>query len=430
MRSISVTLFLAVILAVNCMARPKPKVPNTTTIAKLKDYAQIYNFPEEMLSYDYEIPNSFPLEHLKVTVGGVPVAHALKGEPGKMGTLYLRTGLNAGETKEIVCSYDPNYKVTDLFAGISLEPQTDGTLIITSDKQKIRVPYGKFSGGIFNKLHAPIIECGYNDFVVRGSLTGNLSCTAMTGKILEQNHILVRYQIKYEFADKKNYTVELKVQMGEKHVTVDEYVEGMKSVDNIAFELDYSALDPKFRFAVPQDGYKLCTTYEPWVGFNKDYGTAQKPDIQYVYEKRDGNVCRVGVDIYYTAPVSFYNREKKYAISFVPYDHPKWKYTTYSKWPAGPVSEMLNFEYRLNGRKYMRAMVLAPERHWAVSVIPIEDMVIDGIYVSEYKTLPFPSKKHVYPMQMEMTQTFNSQGDVNGYSVKFVGVDEIGRAHV
>ena len=401
----------------------------TTVIAKLKDYARIYHFPEETLSYPYDIPQSFPLEHLKVTVAGVPVPHALKGEPGKTGTLYLRTGLNAGETKEIVCSYDPAYKVTEVFTGVSLTPQKDGTLVIASDKQTVRVPYGNHRGGVFEKLPAPIIECGYDNLVVKGNLTGNLKCTGMTGIILEQNLIFVRYQIKYEFGSNKSYTVELKVQTGEKHVTVDEYVEGMTGDDLIAFELDYTALDPQFRFSVPQDVHKLCTTYDLWVGFDKNYGTEQNPDIQHVYEKRDGNVGRMGVDIYYTAPVSFFNSEKQYAISFVPYDHPHWKYTTYMKWPTGPENEMLRFEYRLDGRKFMRAAIVAPERHWAVSVIPMDDMVIDGIYTSEYKTQPFPPKKHVYPMRMELTLTRNSHGDVSDYSVGFVGVDDMGKIY-
>lgn len=85
-----------------------------------------------------------------------------------------------------------------------------------------------------------------------------------------------------------------------------------------------------------------------------------------------------GPQNYPTFSWCFWNPEKENAIVFAPYKTSEWKFTKYDSWPWDPTDEMLNF-YAKENDSYMWVGVYVPKRHWAVSVIPESDVVINGL---------------------------------------------------
>jgi hypothetical protein len=340
----------------------------------------------------------FPKENLKLTVNGKVTEYQLadikENEEGFIvsAKVMFKTSLNKNETKNIVLSYDPDYEAVFDDGGVGIAINGD-TATISTGKIFTQVPYGQISASEvnnrFGNLPAPIKSIStINGNVAIGSLLSDtlpdagIACMGLSAGIVAEKsgNLSCLYRVVYHFSGGRTYTVDLTFRYNESYITVDEYVDGNFTLgNNMQFRLAYTDIDPIYRLGIGNGGYgRNDVTYGAYTKnlVNENYIYNHNNNV--TLKRLDGT--KTGIEVYDSYSWCFWNPNKSEGIVFAPYRTADWKYKRgYDSWSWDFKDEELNFYSNDDGEKFMQVRMYTPERHWAVSIIPTKDIIIDEI---------------------------------------------------
>ena len=245
---------------------------------KLVDYMGIYDFPEELLSYEFTCPaNTVRKEHLKLLRAGdaMPLDYQLSNVVENGGyvtsaTVHFRSDLPRSSTRLFSLVDDPSY-TAQFSPHITFTPNAYGTAILAGNLQQLRVPG---AGAAASPHSAPILGIsrdGGKTWVGGGSLLlrGGLTLSTVRGTVLEQGPLFIKYRLLYTFTANRTWQVDLTIQHNEKHVLVDETLSGFTPSSAAFWKLSYQKnLEPDGRLVMSNGGYnadpldEVCGAYD------------------------------------------------------------------------------------------------------------------------------------------------------------------------
>jgi hypothetical protein len=201
----------------------------------LKEYMNIYDFPEELVSYSVDFDKPFKKENLKVSIDGQITEYQLTdviedaNQNLQSAVVSFRTALGKGEEKKIILSHDIDYNSANNESRVTFTQDTEHTAVISANMQQVRVPYGVFEPNApFSSVAAPILQIGgTNGLFGEGSLEGNKMVTYMEAGPLVMGNLFVVYRIKYDFDNGGSYIFDLTVNHNEKYVLVSEQAQSL-----------------------------------------------------------------------------------------------------------------------------------------------------------------------------------------------------------
>ncbi len=344
----------------------------------LKDYLQEYVFPEQIVSYPISCPSgAVRRENLRLREEG-----AAAGLPFQLSEIVetngsltrakvsFRASLAKGQQRTFVLDAEPANKPLQTPGIVLRDIDTAAhTAVIDAGSQLVKVPYGEFAPrAAFSAVPAPILQLSRDRtrWVGRGRLKGSAIVQRVAARVSEDGPLRLRYRIDYTLADQRTYAVVLTAQFKEAYITVNEYLDGIKLDDGLAFEFSYrEGIDPDGRIAMGNNGGYLLRSGE--------YGSGVNAEGQLPY-----SLGIFGPNVACPRSTAFYrNQAGGDAILFSLYRLADWKtYVRHTWWTASVSEENLYFH---NGPdKYMRARLAAKERHWAVSIVPREEIAIES----------------------------------------------------
>jgi len=362
---------------------------------KLKDYLGIYDFPEEMVSYPVAVGSkAVKKDDLRLFVKGTktPLVFQLSDVEEKDGLLkkaviHFRTDLKIGEEKAFTLVQDSQTPQAQEEL-IGLTKMDEDRLAINANHIQVMVPDGDRDLNLpVAQAPAPLLalarEAG--QWVGSGKLEGpgNLVVQHLNAHVVEQGPLFVAYSVTYTFTGDRSYTVELKIQRNESNVEISEYAKGFGPADQLAFRFSYkNGVDPNGRLFMANGGYSRGG---PQQGASGDYdqglsATGALPIKLGLYTPNSINLPRA---------IAFWNDTGGNAILFALCRLPEWKTSQRALWSCNSLPDNLEF-YDQDGDKYVRAAIVGSERHWAVSLIPRDDMMVRGVTAGDSVKSPRP----------------------------------------
>lgn len=365
------------------------------TFFNLKEELGIYEFPEELLSYDLDFAGyQVKKEQIRLFQRGVqePLVYQLSHVVESNGYLvsakmHFRTSLSVGEIKRFTAdaggsgmpAFPDAFTLTDL---------GDGAAAINGNRQMIKVPYGMLNGNQvpLHSVPAPLIAIarqpgqwiGSGSFAAPDSITVN----SVYGRIVEQGPLFLKYKVTYTAGGGRTYDCELTVLHNEKHVTVDETYGGFVEKDKAFLKFSYkNGIDPDGRIVLQNGGYSLYSPSNPG-GYSGKYADRTDVNGKLPYELGMYAVNAGGI----MHSTSFWKDTGDHAILFAVNRVRDWK-TEKRKIYQSYVPQNLRF-YNTAGDAYMAAQIEGMERHWAVSVIPRSDLVMSGRRTRDWTIQP------------------------------------------
>lgn len=363
----------------------------------LRDYMSIYSFPEELLSYEFAMPSGWSGgSRLKLVnaADGTPVEYQLEqGAAGQGGAvtwrIYFRSGLAKSGLAAYVLVEDAAYQ-PDFAGHIAVTDNGNGTATVGSAIQQARVPYGQVAypgGGIpLAQAAAPLLAVsrGNGQWIGSGSFEApaGVLVTSVNGRATRTGPLLLDYTVDYTLNNGRTYTVVLQFRHGETYIAVDEYMNGITAGNNIYFRFSYwNGLEPDGRLAMTNNGYN--TDYSGKYNSNLKNGN-RLPYYLGLYAPNSGDVVRA---------TAFWKDEGNEALLFSLRGMEDWKLQTFRIWDVKEQRENLYF-YSQNADAYMMAGLAGQERHWALSVIPREELRITGITPEDARNANPPVREY------------------------------------
>ncbi|WP_110841118.1 Ig-like domain-containing protein [Paenibacillus flagellatus] len=347
----------------------------------LRDYMDVYEFPEELLDYPLVFPaDTVKKNGLKLTdSSGTPVEHELADvEENAQGfltsaTLRFRTGLPKKGISGFVLDYDPAYDyAASSAARVTVTDNHDQTATLSANGQHIRVPYGTVafgSGADVATVKAPILAISRDGVNWAGAGTlqapAGIKALSVTGRVAEQGPLSLAYEVSYAFTGGRSYTVVLTVRHNEKHVTVDETIAGFAPDDKTYFKFSMkNGIDPDGRLVVSNNGYTSS--------YSGKFDDKLSPAGKLPYELGLYSVNNYGV----MRATAFWKDDGANALLFSLYRNEDWK--TSRRFYYGSAGEHnLNF-FSAGGDKYMITRLEGQERHWALGLIDRNEVIVKG----------------------------------------------------
>ncbi|MFD2329928.1 discoidin domain-containing protein [Cohnella sp. GCM10020058] len=432
MRKFGLRLFtLAICAAAALWAWPRETHATTTAITQfvLKDEMGIYDFPEELVSYDVAFPaGSATASHLKLTdAAGAAIEYQLSNVAQSGGyltsaTVSFRTGLAKLATKTYALVQDTDY--TPSFTDhVTLTDNGDHTATLSANFQQIKVPYGSvdYSAVALSGLNAPIIAYGREagTLIGAGSFVAPAAATAsrVTGEVLEDGPLYLKYRVSYSLTGGKSYAVVLTVRHNEKYVAYDESLSGLTEADGVSFKLSYkNGVDPNGRISFSNGGYG-GTNWGSNDGYAAAYGygvdaAGKLPVNLGLYSPNTGHTPR---------SISLWKDDGDNGLIFSEYRLADWKTSVRYSWDAADKPENLYF-YDYGGDKYMLTKLVGTERHWAFGVLPRSEMVVAGISANDAKAATVPA-----PRMYTLYSDFKAHGQAIDFTA-LSGADQFGSA--
>ena len=191
---------------------------------------------------------------------------------------------------------------------------------------------------------------------------------AIDAEPIEEGPLLAKYRIAYRLAGGRRYTVVLTLQHDEPHVTIDESFEGFLGSDEAYLQFDFKGIDPDLRQVMSNGGYDNA---HDTVGFGYSGAMERKLDRagKLPFELGLNTPNSLGV----MRAAAFWRDDGPHALLLVCNRLRDWKTEKRHVWHAfGPGN--LNF-YSHDAKKYLLARLEGKERHWAMALIPREEMV-------------------------------------------------------
>jgi len=367
----------------------------------LRDYLGIYDFPEELLSYSLSFPaGAIKKGDLRLLPkgGGAPVVIQFgdiveEGGFLRKATLYFRTSLKRSEEKTFELIRNVKTPAPDL-QPIVLQIIGDGRASIQADQLQVLVPSGHD-----HTLNLPVSQVPppllavareRGKWVGAGKLDGpsNLVALKMDTRVVEDGPLFLRYAITYTFPGDRSYTMELRVQHGETHVEIDEYMTLLGPDDHLDFQFSYKqGVDPNGRLLMANGGYSTGGSQQGASGAY-DQGTNPQGKLPIklgIYTPNSINLPRA---------IAFWNDHGENAILFALRRLPDWKTSRRALWSSSDLPDNLEFYAKPNGGDtFLRAAIVGNERHWAIGLVPRDAMVVCGIELGKTGLRPPPPDK-------------------------------------
>ena len=356
---------------------------NTTMV--IKDELGIYDFPEDLVTYSFTCPpGTVVKENLKLSQYGtdIPLDYQLSEitEAGGYllsGKVSFRTALSQGEVKRFALQMVPGY--TQNFSdSLSLTDNQDHTAVLSGNLQQVKVPLGTadYANVPLSQVPAPLLSVGRpgGEWIGQGSFQApsGITVSQITGRVLEKGPLFLSYEVLYALNGGRQYRCVLTLRHNEKYVTVDESFTGFLSKDNAFLRFSYkNGLDPDGRMAIQNGGYSRYSSANTG-GCSGGYGDGLKTGGLLPYELGLYSVNSIGL----VRSTSFWKDSGDNALLFSVYRTSEWKTEKRMTYNAF-MPQNLRF-YASDGDKYMAAGLEGTERHWALSAIGRDEMVMEG----------------------------------------------------
>jgi len=375
---------------------------------KLVDYMGIYDFPEELVSFPFTCPaNAVRKEHLKLEREGdeSPAEYQLSNVVESGGyltsaTVHFRSDLPRSSSRLFRLVYDPAY-TAKFTPRVTLTTHADGTAVIGANLQQLRVPA---DGAAASTNSAPILGISRDGGMtwVGGSallLPQGVTLNSVRGTIVDQGTLFIKYRLLYTFNSNRTWQVDLIVQPNEKHVLVDESLSGFTPEDAAFWKLSFQkGLEPDARLVMCNGGYNAGPRGQYCGAYDKDLRADGALPYQLgLYTANSYGVMRSTV---------FFNDNGQNALIFAINRPRDWKTAARRVWSAMNAPENLYF-YHCNGDSYARLALLGRERHWALSLIPRDEVVISELPVAPADQ---PTRKKSTPRRYAVRK------DLEGYA--------------
>ncbi len=361
---------------------------------KLNDYMGVYDFPEELVSFPFTCPsNAVQKEHLKLERAGdeSPVEYQLSNVVESGGyltsaTVHFRSDLPRNSSRHFSLVHDPAY-TAKITPHVTLTTDTAGTAVIAANLQQLRVPA---DGAAAKDNSAPILGISRDGGVtwIGGGtllLPQGVTLSSVRGTIVDQGALFIKYRLLYTFSSNRTWQVDLTVQHNEKHVLVDESFSGFSLEDAAFWKLSYKkGLEPDGRLVMCNGGYNAGPRGQYCGAYDRDLRTDGSLPYQLgLFTPNSYGVMRSTV---------FFSDKGPNALMFAINRPRDWKTPARRVWSDMNAPENLYFYYR-DGDSYLRLALVGQERHWALGLIPRDEVVISELPVSPADQTPAQRKK-------------------------------------
>ncbi|WP_159883161.1 Ig-like domain-containing protein [Paenibacillus puerhi] len=347
----------------------------------LRDYLNIYDFPEELIQYPLVFPAGTVMKnHLKLTTAAgqetpYELTEMTEDNQGYLtaATIRFRANLPKGTIKAFLLDYDPGYDYSAAFSPvITVQQQPDGSAVLSANQQQIKVPAGTstYEGGLaLSETSAPIIAVSRDgqNWAGLGSFHGPaaVKTTSISGAVVEHSLLSLTYEITYTFTGGRQYKVRLTLRHNDKHVTVDETLSGFEPGDETYFKFSMmNGINPDGRLVMSNGGY--ISNYSG----KYDEKLAAGGKLPYelgLYAVNNYGVMRSTV---------FWKDSGANALIFSLYRNREWQ-SSQRFFYQSPGPQNLNF-YSSDVDKYMQMRLEGTERHWALGLIPRSEVTVTG----------------------------------------------------
>jgi hypothetical protein len=263
---------------------------------KFVEKMNIYDFPEQQINYQIELPAGIEPGTLTLLSVTDPTVTAIpfqlsdkKSENGALQmTLSFRTDLPKGQTRwfRLVSGFPAAGVPPTTVSAPTLKPaENPNEAVLGNDLLLVKVPAGhqEFAGGKpLSQVPGPILGLARaaqpQPWMVTSSFAApeTLLVTSVDAKLVESGPIFARYEITYQFQNDKSYTMDLELRAGESHVFVAESVHGFTPDDQAFLHLNYGRglLDPDTRIALANTGQDQQIFDAKSVDLNDSAGTS------------------------------------------------------------------------------------------------------------------------------------------------------------
>ena len=350
---------------------------------KMVDYMGIYDFPEELVGFPFTCPaNAVRKEHLKLEREGAesPVEYQLSNVVESRGyltsaTVHFRSDLPRNSAKLFSLVYDPAY-TAEFTPRVTFKTNSDGTAVIGANLQQLRVPA---DGAAASTKPAPILGIsrdGGRTWIGGGAmlLPPGITLTSVRGTIVDQGTLFIKYRLFYIFNSNRTWQVDLTVQHNEKHVLVDELLSGFGPGEAAIWKLSYKkGLEPDARLVLCNGGYNAGPRGQYCGAYDLDLRADGALPYQLgLYTANSYGVMRSTV---------FFKDNGQNALIFAINRPRDWKTAARRVWSGISAPENLYFCQR-EGDAYARLSLVGRERHWALGLIPRDELVISELPVT------------------------------------------------
>ncbi len=349
----------------------------------IEELLGFYDFPEQLISYSLKFPaNRVTVEGLRlINANGqnVPIqvtdANTLGGYL-REAAIHFRTDLPRESTRRFVLRHDTGYRRTPA-QRLTVETFDNGTAVLASQKQRVRVPWGERifeEGRPASDTPAPLlaIRGRTGNWIGQGSFVAPEEIQALRYETHLEEHgpLFMRYRVEYEFTDDRQYVVRLTLRHGDDHITIDEYLNGFESEDEVYFHFIFDGLDPNARLAMSN------------VGYNGDgRGQRSGPYIDGVdgdgrlpYELSLYTPNSLGI----SRSTAFWRDDGDDALLLSINRPEDWQTSQRYIWHSRNKPENIRF-YANDESRYMQTQLAGRQRHWAMAAIPRDEMIISKI---------------------------------------------------
>lgn len=368
---------------------------------KIVDYMGIYDFPEELVSFPFTCPaNTVQKEHLKLLRAGdeSPVEYQLSNVVESGGhltsaTVHFRTDLPRSASRVFSLVHDPGY-TAKFTPSVTFTAKPDGMAIISGNLQQLRVPGDGAAAATGSAPILGISRDGGTTWIGGGALLlpQGITLSSVRGTIVEQGPLLIKYRLLYTFGGNRTWQVELTLQHNEKHVLVDEELSGFTPEDAAFWKLSYKkGLEPDDRLVMCNGGYNAGPRGQYCGAYDRDLRADGALPYQLgLYTANSYGVMRSTV---------FFNDNGPNALIFAINRPRDWKTPTRRVWNDIDAPENLYF-YQRDGDSYARLALVGKERHWALGLIPRDEVVISELPVLQTQRKPRAPRS--YPVRKSL----------------------------
>ncbi|MBL7040000.1 MAG: hypothetical protein ISR77_15290 [Pirellulaceae bacterium] len=375
---------------------------------KLVDYMGVYDFPEELVSFSFTCPNRMvQKDHLQLQCEGreSPLVYQLSNVVENDGylssaTVHFRSDLQRNSSRLFRLVHDPAY-IAKFTPHVTFKTHDDGTAVIGANLQQLRVPA---DGAVASAGSAPILGIsrdGGATWVGGGTLLlpEGVTLNGVRGTIVDQGTLFIKHRLLYTFNANRTWQVDLTVQHDEKHVLVDEALNGFAPGDAAFWRLSFQkGLEPDSRLVMCNGGYNAGPRGQYCGAYDRDLRADGALPYQLgLYTANSYGVMRSTV---------VFNDNGQNALIFAINRPRDWKTATRRVWSAVNAPENIYFYHR-NGDSFARLALLGRERHWALSLIPRNEVVISE--------LPMTPADQTRAQRKKPPQRYVVRKDLEGY---------------
>ncbi|MCH7726198.1 MAG: hypothetical protein IH991_06940 [Planctomycetes bacterium] len=348
----------------------------------LRDYMRIYDFPDQLVSYDVAFPpKTVRRDGLSLTAlhGDQPQATPfqlsdvaeLDGFVVKA-TLSFRTDLPKGMTRHFRLEFDSKRKAAPASSRVGIVEHDGETAILAANRLRVRVPFGgknfEREPVALSKVPAPILAIARgekpNAWCLVGSLQAadTLKVIAMQAGLVEEGPLFAKYRVVYTFNRGQQYTVVLTLRHNDRHLTIDETFGGIQPSDEAFLRIDFTKeFDPDQREVMSNGGYGA----QGYCGaFDKNVAADGKLPFELGLNRPNS----MGV----MRSAAFVEEKGEHSLLVSLYRLRDWKTVYRHVWYSNTGPGNLNF-YARDGKKFLQTRLEGTERHWALALIPRDE---------------------------------------------------------